>query len=80
MHQHRYTKWDALPATGTVTCYPTQSHYPDTEPTSHCPILIMPSARLGRDIGLTRPGFENAKSGFPDHPEPETDALHIQPL
>ena len=25
----------------------TQSHYPDTEPTSLCPILIMPSAWLG---------------------------------
>ena len=28
------------------TCYPTQSYYPDTELTSACPILIMPSARL----------------------------------
>ena len=34
---------------GTMTCYPTQSHYPDTEPTSLCPILIMLSARLGID-------------------------------
>ena len=33
----------------TMTCYPTQSHYPDTEPTSPCPILIMPSAWLGSD-------------------------------
>ena len=30
-----------------MTWYPTQSHYPDTEPTSSCPILIMPSAWLG---------------------------------
>ena len=36
-------------ATGTVNCYLTQLHYPDTEPTSPCPILIMPSARLGSD-------------------------------
>ena len=33
----------------TMTCYLTQSHYSDTEPTSRCPILIMPSIRLGRD-------------------------------
>ena len=32
-----------------MTCYPTQAHYPDTEPTSPCPILIMPSIWLGRD-------------------------------
>ena len=36
-------------ATGTMTCYPTQSHYPDPEWTNHCPILIMPSTRLGSD-------------------------------
>ena len=27
----------------------TQSHYPDTDPASRCPIIIMPSARLGSD-------------------------------
>ena len=27
----------------------TQSYYPDTEPTSPCPILIVPSAWLGSD-------------------------------
>ena len=36
-------------ATGTMTCYPTQSRYPDTEPTSPCHVLIMPSARLRSD-------------------------------
>ena len=35
-----------------MTCYPTQSHYPDTEPTSPRPILIMLSARLGSDKSL----------------------------
>ena len=35
--------------TRTMTCYLTQLHYPGTEPTSPCPILIMPSARLGSD-------------------------------
>ena len=29
-------------AARTMTCYPTQSHYPDTEPTCPCSILIMP--------------------------------------
>ena len=28
--------------TGSMTCYPTQSHYPDTKTPSPCPILIMP--------------------------------------
>ena len=46
-------------------CYPNQLHYPDTEATSPCPILIMPRARLGRDkyqvIGLTRLGFKNCR-------------------
>ena len=59
-------------ATITLTCYPTQSHYPDTEPklTSPCPILIMPSTGLGsasinfKVIGLTWWGFKITKSGF----------------
>ena len=34
-------------ATITMTWYPTESHYPDTEPTSPCPILKLPSTRLG---------------------------------
>ena len=33
----------------TMTCYPNHSHSHDTEPTSPCPILIMPSVRLGND-------------------------------
>ena len=32
-----------------VTQYPTQSHYPATEPTSHCTIQLMLSAKLGSD-------------------------------
>ena len=35
--------------TRTRTWYPTQSLYPNTELTSHCPIPIMLSARLGSD-------------------------------
>ena len=53
-----------------MTCYPTQSHYPDTEPTGSRPILIMLSARLRSEryqikiIGLTPPEFELAWCGF----------------
>ena len=32
-------------ATRTIALYPTQWHYPDTESTSPCPILMMPSAQ-----------------------------------
>ena len=35
--------------TSTMTWYPTQSHYPDTDLTSLCPNLIMPNAWLGND-------------------------------
>ena len=35
-------------ATNTLTRYPTQSHYSQTEPTSRCPILKMLSTSLGR--------------------------------
>ena len=34
-------------AAGTMTRVPTQSHYPDTEPTSPWPIPVMPRAGLG---------------------------------
>ena len=34
---------------GTLTLYPTQSHYPNTDLTSSCLILLMPSAKLRRD-------------------------------
>ena len=33
-----------------IPSHPTQSHYPDTVRTSPCPILVMPSARLGSDM------------------------------
>ena len=35
--------------TSTMTAYPTQPHYPDTELTSTCPILMMLSTWLGSD-------------------------------
>ena len=51
-------------AAGTMTCYPSQSHYPDSEPVSSCPILIMPSARLGNDKYTLDLGTKTAIFGF----------------
>ena len=34
----------------TITWYPTQSHYPDTEPTSPYPLLLMPITWLGSNV------------------------------
>ena len=54
-----------------MTWYPTQSHDPDTDPTSLYPILLMLSARLGINfqvIHLTWPEFEPASLGFPNLP------------
>ena len=63
-------------AASTMNWYHTQWHYPDTESTSHCPVLIMPSAWLGSDkyqvlthCGLTLPGFEPARSKSHDIPK-----------
>ena len=36
-------------AASTMIWYLTWSHYPDTEPTRPCPILLMPNPRLGND-------------------------------
>ena len=51
-------------AASTMTKYPIQSHYPDTELTSPCLIQIIPISRLDSDkcqfcksLVLTRPGF-----------------------
>ena len=65
-------------ADNTTTWYPDQSHYPDTEPPSHCPVLIMLSACLGSDkykvSGLTSPDqrFESH-----DLPKREMEAQFI---
>ena len=34
---------------GTMSLYPTQPHYPDTELTTNCIILLMPRVKLGSD-------------------------------
>ena len=62
-------------AVSTMTWYPTQSHYPDTEPTSPCSILIMPSTLLGNlkyklfSPWFVRPVFEPMRSESPDLPQ-----------
>ena len=52
-HSWRLYNAASLEHQATMTCYPAiailLSHYPDTEWTSPCPILIMPSARLGSE-------------------------------
>ena len=69
-------------ATDSMTCYPTESHYPDTEPTNPCHILIMLSAMLEaasiiKGIGLktVRSGLKPATFRFPDLLEREAAAL-----
>ena len=60
----------------------TQSHYPDTEPTSHCLILIMPSAWLGSDkykiishwFDLTR--FRSHEGRMPWSPKNQSQTLY----
>ena len=64
--------------------FPLSLHYPATEPTSPCPVLIMPNARLGSDtcqfkshwFDSTR--FRTHKFEFPNLPKWETDALLIR--
>ena len=50
---HSWRFYSAAPlgnqTASTMTRFPTHSHYPDTDPTSPCPILIMPSTLLGSD-------------------------------
>ena len=82
-----------LEAAGTMTCYPSMAHYPDTQPTNPCPVLIMLSARLGSDMyqfskslvwlnqssKTVRSRFEPITFRFLDLPEREADALLIRP-
>ena len=46
-----------------MTQYPTQWHYPDTELTSPCPILLLPSTRLGEWHILILQVFDLTRSG-----------------
>ena len=62
-----------------MTWYPTQSHYPETEPNSPCPILIMPSTWLG-SINFICHCFDSTMGLNPWSPARETSALPIRPL
>ena len=72
-------------AASTRTWYPTQPHYPDTEPTNPFLILIMPSVRLGSNeyqflshsFDLTRVWTHRFESY--DLPKWEKDAQLIRP-
>ena len=72
------------PAVSSMAWYPTPSHYPDTEPTSPCSILITPGSEATsidlKVICLTWPGFKSTRLGFPDLPKWETDTLLIRSL
>ena len=56
--------------TSTMTRFPTQSHYPDTDPTSHCPILIMQSTW----VGSNKYNFYNSLVGLDQGSSPRSPA------
>ena len=73
-----------------MTCYPTQSHYPDTEPTSlnnvehkarEQQVSILKSL-VCCDQGSKTAGsrFDPMTFRFPNLPELEADAIRIRPL
>ena len=54
-------------ATSTMTWYPLQSHYSDTELISRCPILLMLCARLGNDkYQFLSHQFDSTRKRTPD--------------
>ena len=69
---------------GTMTQYPTQSHYPDTGWTYPFPILLMQSTWLGSDkykllcYWFDSPRVRTNMVRIPDLPNRDTDALRIQ--
>ena len=66
-----------------VPWYFTESHYPNIEPTSPCPILVMPSNWLESDkYQCLSHWFDSTSvwtSEFPDLPKLEMGALLIRP-
>ena len=72
-------------AASTMIWYPTQSHYPDTEPTNLCLTLIMRGTWQGSDkinfkvTGFIRPVFEPVRFGITDLQKRETDTQLIRP-
>ena len=55
-----------------MTSYPTQSHYPDTEPTSpnntEC-LANKQQATIFKSLALTQPGLQRVRSVSPDLPK-----------
>ena len=66
---------------GTMTQYPTQAHYPDTDVISPCRILLMPSTRLGSDkYQFYKTLFWLERKPNSGSPAPKASALPIRPL
>ena len=63
-------------ATRTMTWYPSQSHYPDTEPTGPSNVECLDRKR---QVSILETGSEPMKFGFPNLPKRETDAFVIRP-
>ena len=81
---HSWQLHSAAQAAITMTWYPTQLHYPHTEPTSPHPILIMPSTWLwSNKLKWSNHGFVLTRvrtTGFESHHlTRETDAQAIRP-
>ena len=56
--------------TNTMTWHPTQSHYPDSEPTNACPILIMLSTWIGSyKYQLWGHWFDSTRTQMPRSPK-----------
>ena len=71
--------WKTKPETS-LTNFPTQSHYPNTELTSPCPILAIPSARLGvTRIRFLRHWFDLTGIQTPEFSQGNPARLMIQP-
>ena len=86
---HSWWLYSAAPlwnqTTSTMNWYPTQSHCPDTEPTSPCPILTMQSNWFSSDRFKSCHWFDSTRvwtQGFESHdlPKWETDAQLIWPF
>ena len=82
---HSWTLYSAAPlenrAISIMTWYPTQSHYPDIEATSPCPVLIRPNTWLGSDnYNLISHWFESTMGSSPRSPKGENGALPIRSL
>ena len=82
---HSWRFYSAAPlgnhTVGAITRYSTQSHYRETELTSPCPILLMPSTRRSTDLA-TAPGLRCGRSGvqFPLELKTMTITIDVCPF